>query len=90
MARNQSPILVFLVAVAVVYQSLPVVCGYASQEPRAVELSKVTAITLFKGQYTAGRRSKGVAQLVCTGGCHLYSPGNEISFIFEPFDNCHL
>ena len=77
MARNQSLLLVFIVAVAVV-QSLPVVRGYANQQPRAVELSKVTAITLFKGQYTAGRRSKGVAQLACTGGCHLYSPGNEI------------
>lgn len=78
MARNQSRLLVFLVAVAVVHLSLPVVRGFASQQHRAVELSKVTAITLFKGQYTAGRRSKGVAQLACTGGCHLYSPGNEI------------
>ena len=78
MARTQSCLLVFLVAVAVVYQSLPVVRGYNDQQPRAVELSKVTAITLFKGQYTAGRRSNGVAQLACTGGCHLYSPGNEI------------
>ncbi|GBG82755.1 hypothetical protein CBR_g36285 [Chara braunii] len=43
---------------------------------RPIDLNQVKALTLRKGEYTAGRRLPGVPQLQCVGGCD-YEPEDD-------------